>query len=70
MSSKSQGSSGCCAANANVKKPVALQLIIGIDVLEIDDDRTSHSLLHLLEIERAELLPFGHDHQSIGSFGT
>ena len=69
MRSKSQDSIGG-AANADVQKPLPPQLIIGIDILEIDDDRASHSLLHLLEIKRAELLPFSHDDQPICSLGA
>jgi hypothetical protein len=46
------------------------QFIVGIDVLEIDHDGARHLLFELPQVQRTELLPFGDDHKSVGSFRT
>jgi len=42
---------------------MARDMVRTVDVTEIDEDRPLHHRLQTLEVERAELLPFGDDHQ-------
>ena len=50
-------------SNAFVDEAVARDLVRPIDVAKIDQHRLRHDFLQPLEVERAELLPFGDDHQ-------
>src|SRR5216684_7744186 len=53
-----------------IMKSVSHHLFRRIDVPEIHDDRTCHDRCHLLEIERAKLLPLRDDDERMGAFRT
>ena len=57
-------------ADAFVSEAAADHLIRPINVTQIDNDRGGHRGLEPIEIERAELLPFGHDDDRIRAFGA
>jgi hypothetical protein len=42
----------------------------GVNVPQIDQDWASHPLLHLLEIERTELFPFGNNYHPVSSISA
>jgi hypothetical protein len=45
-------------------------IFAGINVSQIDQNGASHALLHLLEIQRTELFPFGNNHHPVSSIST
>ena len=56
--------------HALIRKAGAGDFLRRIDVAQVDQHRALHHVLQPLEIERAELLPFGHDHQRGGALGA
>ena len=53
-----------------IMKPGAHHLFRRVDIAQVHNDRTCHDLGHLLEIERAKLLPLCHDHERVRPFRT
>ena len=41
-----------------------------VDISQIDDNGAGHHVAQTVEIERAELFPFGRDNERIGILGT
>ena len=58
------------SSNALVSKSLCNYLIGPIDVAKVDDDRAGYLALEAGQIERAKLLPLGHDHQRVRAFGA
>ena len=56
------------APDAVVVEAPARHVVGLIDVAQVDQDRPRHHGLQAVEIERAELLPLGDDHQRVGAF--
>src|SRR5215470_14234920 len=56
--------------DAGIEKAVLVHVLGAIDVAQVDHHWTRHQLLEAVEVERAELLPFGDDHQRIGALGA
>ena len=52
--------------DAFIAKTKCRHVLGPVDVAQIDDHRLRHLTLQALQIERAELHPFGHDHERIG----
>src|SRR2546423_8571278 len=44
--------------------------LAAIDIPQVDQDLARHDLPKASEIQRAELLPLGHDYHCVGVFGT
>ncbi len=63
-------SGGGLSPDAHIGEAVPGDFLRPVDVAQVDDHRPRHRLLELVEIERAELLPFGDDDQRIGAFGA
>src|SRR6266581_57126 len=55
------------ATNALVGKAKRRHVLGAIDVAQIDDHGSRHLAFQPLKIERAELHPFRHDHQCVGT---
>src|SRR5437764_13097280 len=58
------------ASYAVVYKAEFRHLGRAIDVAQVDQHRLLHHRFDAVEIERAELLPLGDDHQRIGALGA
>src|ERR1019366_9601315 len=56
--------------DALIDEAVARDFLRTVDIAQIDQHRALHHRLEPREIERAELLPFGHDHQRGGALGA
>ena len=54
------------APDADVLKPLRRHVGRPVDVAQIDDDGVRQRRLDAIEIERAELIPFGQDHHRVG----
>jgi hypothetical protein len=50
------------SSDSNVYKSVLIDLVVVVDLPEINQDRTRHSLFHCIELEGSELLPLGDDY--------
>src|SRR5689334_13438351 len=55
------------AANASVREAQAAHGGGDVDVAPVDYDRRAHRSLDPREVELAELVPLGHDHQRVGA---
>lgn len=54
------------APDAGIDEAQRLHVLPPIDISQVDDHRLPHFPLQALEIERAELDPFRHDHKRVG----
>src|SRR2546427_8245623 len=68
--SKAHRMAGHFSSNSHVQEAMPFHFIARVNVSEINQHGASHSLLHLLEIEGTELLPFGDNHHAVSSIGT
>src|SRR5262249_39090039 len=68
--SKPRSTAKNSTADSYIEEALPVQVITGINVLQIDHDGACHALLHFLKVKGAELLPFGDDHQPVGTFGA
>src|SRR5262245_13297573 len=59
-----------CPSDALVSKTAAGHFVRSVHVSKIDENRLRHNRLEAVEIKRAELLPFGDNHQRGGTFGA
>jgi AraC-like DNA-binding protein len=57
------------APDMRMGEPGTGRLVGAVRILQIHQHGALHHLLQPREVERAELLPFGHDHQCISAFG-
>lgn len=51
--------------DAGITKTMLAHFYRIIDIAQIDDDRRPQKVLHFVEIETAELIPFGHENQRV-----
>src|SRR5262249_26681946 len=61
---------GHFSANSHIQEALPFHFIARVNIPKINQKGTSHMLLHQIEIEGPELLPFGYYHHAIGSIGT
>ena len=61
---------GHFSSNSHIQEAVPFHFIARVDISEINQKGTSHTLLHQIEIEGPKLLPFGDNHHAVGSIGT
>src|SRR5579883_1603269 len=61
---------GLRPSDAVVDEAELRHLVGAIDVAQVDQDRLLHRLLDALEIEGAELLPFGDADERVGALGA
>src|SRR5262245_32168821 len=61
---------GTFSSNSHIQEAVSFHFIAVVNIPEINQKGTSHTLLHQTEIESPKLLPFGDNHHAVASIGT
>src|SRR5262245_50666188 len=61
---------GTLSSNSHIQEAVPCHFIARVNISEINQKVTSHTLLHLIEIEGPKLLPLGDNHYAVGSICT
>ena len=61
---------GHFSSNSHIQEAVPFHFIARVNIPEINQKGTSHTLLHQIEIKSPKLLPFGDNYHAVGSIGT